>query len=74
MTNALNRNNGNQMIITVQGYEVTLHFVNEPNTKVVSQIRQALIGTYLLKKQYFSSYIGRSVGYCGQQKAVYLDN
>lgn len=51
MTNALNRNNDNQMIITVQGYEVTLHFVNEPNTKVVSQIRQALIGTYLLKEQ-----------------------
>lgn len=51
MTNALNRNSGNQMIITVQGYEVTLHFVSEPNTKVVSQIRQALIGTYLLKEQ-----------------------
>lgn len=46
MSSALNRNSSNQMIITVQGHEVTLHFSDEPNTQVVVQIRQALLGTY----------------------------
>ena len=37
----------NSMIIRVQGYEVTLYFSNEPNGQVVSQVKQALLGTYL---------------------------
>jgi len=44
-----NSSNNNQMTITVQGYEVTLHFSNEPNTQVAVQIRQALLGAYLVK-------------------------
>ncbi len=44
-------NSGDQMIIMVQGHEVTLHFSDEPNTQVAAQIRQALLGMYLSKPQ-----------------------
>ena len=40
-----------QMIITVQGHEVVLCFYTEPNIQVVSQVKQALLGIYLVKKQ-----------------------
>lgn len=40
-----------QMTITVQGHEVILYFSTEPNIQVVSQVKQALIGTYLSKNQ-----------------------
>lgn len=44
-------NSSNQMTITVQGHEVTLHFSDEPNTQVVVQVRQALLGTYLSRTE-----------------------
>lgn len=40
-----------QMTITVQGHEVTLYFSSKPNSQVVSQVKQALLGTYLSKEQ-----------------------
>lgn len=40
-----------QMKITVQGHEVSPYFLAEPNIQVVSQVKQALLGTYLLKEQ-----------------------
>ena len=40
-----------QMTITVQGHEVTLYFSSEPNSQVVSQVKQALLGTYLSREQ-----------------------
>ncbi len=42
---------GNPIKIIVQGHEVTLHFSSEPNTQVAAQVREALLGMYLLKKQ-----------------------
>lgn len=47
----ISKNNTDQMIITVQGHEVTLYFSDEPNTQVAAQIRQALLGLYLSKNQ-----------------------
>ena len=44
------KNGGAQMTITVQSHEVTLYFSSEPNSQVVSQVKQALLGTYLLKE------------------------
>ena len=44
------KSGGAQMTITVQGHEVTLYFSSEPNSQVVSQVKQALLGTYLLKE------------------------
>ncbi len=41
------KNGGAQMTITVQSHEVTLYFSSEPNSQVVSQVKQALLGTYL---------------------------
>ena len=45
------KNGGAQMTITVQSHEVTLYFSSEPNSQVVSQVKQALLGTYLSKEQ-----------------------
>lgn len=39
------------MTILVQGREVTLYFSSEPNSQVVSQVKQALLGTYLSGNQ-----------------------
>ena len=39
------------MTITVQGHEVTLYFSSETNSQVVSQVKQALLGTYLSREQ-----------------------
>ena len=51
MSNANRDINNDQMTITVRGHVVTLLFSEEPNTQVASQIRQALLGMYLLGKQ-----------------------
>lgn len=50
MPNAGRTISNNQMTVTVQGHVVTLLFSDEPNTQVASQIRQALLGIYLLEK------------------------
>lgn len=40
-----------QMLITVQGHEVVLCFSAEPNNQVVTQVKQALLGTYLSRER-----------------------
>lgn len=51
MERVFKSDSGKPVTITVQGHEVTLHFSDEPNLQVAAQIRQALLGMYLLKKQ-----------------------
>ena len=50
MSMASKHGGNDQIIITVQGREVVLCFSAEPNIQVVSQIKQALLGTYLSKE------------------------
>ncbi len=37
-----------KMIITILGHEVTLQFAEEANHQIALQIKEALLGTYLL--------------------------
>ena len=37
-----------KMIITILGHEVTLQFAEEANPQVALQVKEALLGTYLL--------------------------
>jgi len=37
-----------KMTVTIQGHEVILHFAEEANPQVAIQVKQALLGTYLL--------------------------
>lgn len=37
-----------KMIITICGHEVTLQFVEEANPQVALQVKEVLLGTYLL--------------------------
>ena len=36
------------MTITIPGHEVILHFAEKANPQVATQVKQALLGTYLL--------------------------
>lgn len=45
------KKNGNSITTTVQGREVALIFANAPNTQVVAQVRQALLGAYFPAKR-----------------------
>ena len=36
------------MTITIRGHEVILHFAEKANPQVATQVKQALLGTYLL--------------------------
>ena len=51
MENVFKSDRSNPMTVTVQGHKVTLYFSSEPNTQVAAQVREALLGMYLLKKQ-----------------------
>ncbi len=37
-----------KMIITIQGHEVMLQFAEEANPQIAVQVKQALLGTYLM--------------------------
>jgi len=38
----------NEMIITIQGHEVMLQFAEEANPQIAFQVKQVLLGTYLM--------------------------
>lgn len=44
-------NSGPTMDITVQGYEVALHFTDKPNPQAAAQVRQALLSACLPAKR-----------------------
>lgn len=44
-------NSGPTMDITVQGYEVALHFADKPNPQAAMQVRQALLSICLPAKR-----------------------
>lgn len=37
-----------KMTVTIQGHEVIMHFAEKANPQVAIQVKQALLGTYLL--------------------------
>jgi len=37
-----------KMIITIQGHEVMLQFAEKANPQIAVQVKQALLGTYLM--------------------------
>ena len=41
----------NQLTVLIQGHEVTLYFAEQPNSRVSSQVKQALLGIYLLAEK-----------------------
>ena len=45
--NEKNRERKN-MTITIRGHKVILHFAEKANPQVATQVKQALLGTYLL--------------------------
>ena len=47
MTGAINNSEKNSMMISVEGYQVALHFAQEPDAQVALKVKQALLGTYL---------------------------
>ena len=35
------------MMISIEGYQVALHFARDPDIQVAHKVKQALLGTYL---------------------------
>ena len=47
MTGAINNSEKNSLMIPVEGYQVALHFAQEPDVQVALKVKQALLETYL---------------------------